>query len=108
MTVKQLADSADFSAVCLPSEERRIDGAYVGDLLSWVMGRANADNAWITIMSNVNVIAVATLTDVACVIFAEGVVPDDVLIDVASQKNVNILTTSLPAYEAALRLSELI
>ena len=108
MTVKQLAENSDFSAITMPSPDRIIDGAYVGDLLSWVMGRANADNAWITIMSNVNVIAVATLTDVACVIFAEGVVPDDVLTDVATQKNVNIFTTSLPAYEAALRLSELI
>ena len=108
MTVKQLANTTDFCEVTLPSAQREIDGAYVGDLLSWVMGRANADNAWITIMSNLNVVAVATLTDVACIIFAEGVDPDETLIDVATQKNVNIIKTPLPAYEAALRISELI
>ena len=108
MTVKQLADSEGFSSVTLPDGERVISGAYVGDLLSWVMGRANADNAWITIMSNINVIAVATLTDVACVILTEGVNPDEELIDVATKKNVNILKSDLPSYEAALRLSELI
>ena len=36
----------------MPQGEREIDGVYVGDLLSWVMGRAQSDNAWVTIMSN--------------------------------------------------------
>lgn len=108
MTVRELAYTKDFTAIAMPEEDRAIEGAYVGDLLSWVMGRAKADNAWITIMSNINVIAVATLTDVACVIFAEGVIPDEVLTSTASAKGVNILTTPLPSYEAALRLSELL
>ncbi len=108
MTVEQLANTKGFSPVALPIPDREIDGAYVGDLLSWVMGRAQADCAWITIMSNTNVIAVATLTDVACVIFAEGVTPDEVLTGLAMDKGVNILTSSLPSYEVAVRLSELI
>ena len=67
MTVNELMTACNFEAVCLPDADREVSGAYVGDLLSWVMGRAQADNAWITIMSNVNVIAVASLSDVACV-----------------------------------------
>ena len=50
-----------FTEITMPDGEREIDGVYIGDLLSWVMGRASQDNAWITIMSNINVIAVATL-----------------------------------------------
>ena len=100
--------TSDFASCAMPDGKRVIDGGYVGDLLSWVMGRAKADNAWITIMSNVNVIAVATLTDVACVIFAEGVIPDEMLVTTAIQKGVNILTTPLPSYEAALKISELL
>ena len=83
-------------------------GAYIGDLLSWVMGRAKADNAWITIMSSINVIAVATLADVSCIILAEGVEPDSEVSDMAMAKGVNILSTPLSAYDAAVRLSELI
>ena len=108
MTVEQLAKASDFNSCAMPDGARVIGGGYVGDLLSWVMGRAEADCAWITIMSNVNVIAVATLVDVACVIFAEGVIPDEVLIKTAAEKGVNILTTPLPSYEAALKLSELL
>ena len=104
MTVNELMNSCGFEAVCLPDSEREVHGAYVGDLLSWVMGRAGADNAWITIMSNVNVIAVASLSDVSCVILAEGVTLDDELINTAKQKSINILKSCLPAYETALML----
>ncbi len=97
-----------FEPVTLPDGDREIVGAYIGDLLSWVMGRAQMDNAWITIITNVNVIAVATLADTSCVILAEGVeLPQD-LADTAREKGVNILRSSLPTYETALKLSELI
>lgn len=96
-----------FKALTLPDGKREIQGVYIGDLLSWVMGRAQADNAWITIMSNVNVIAVASLADTACVILAEGVTMEESLLTTASNKNVNIFTSELPAYETALKLAEI-
>ena len=72
MTVNELAQNG-FKAVVLPDGDRLISGVYIGDLLSWVMGRANSGDAWLTIMSNMNIIAVASLADVACIILAEGV-----------------------------------
>ncbi len=105
MTVNELSVECSFDAVCVPDGEREISGAYIGDLLSWVMGRANAGNVWITIMSNVNVIAVASLADVACVILAEGVSLDDELIKTATKKGVNVLKSDLPAFETAMKLS---
>ena len=80
MKVVELASLCGFETLCMPDGDRQVSGAYIGDLLSWVMGRARADSAWITIMSNVNVVAVASLADVACVILAEGVTLDDELI----------------------------
>ncbi|MDO4608171.1 MAG: DRTGG domain-containing protein [Clostridia bacterium] len=108
MTVKELVNATGFNALCLPDPEREIEGAYVGDLLSWVMGRANADNIWITIMSNLNVIAVASLSDVACVLLSENVTLDDELIKTANEKGINVLTTSLATYEAAVKISGII
>lgn len=107
MTVASLRDYG-FKPVTLPDAEREIDGVYIGDLLSWVMGRASADNAWITIMSNINVIAVASLADVACVILAEGVTAPKEIIDAAELKQINILSCDKPIYETALALSELL
>ena len=105
MTVYELSQNSQFNVLCLPEPEREISGVYIGDLLSWVMGRAQGDNVWITIMSNVNVIAVATLSDVSCVVLAEGVKPDNEIIALATEKCVNLLCSDLPAYETALKLS---
>ena len=107
MNVKQLAENANFKIITLPDPEREIDGVYIGDLLSWVMGRASQDNAWITIMSNTNVIAVATLTDVSCIILAEGVTLDSDVLAVANAKGINVLCTDLSAYDASKTLCAL-
>ena len=106
MTVKDLVDQLGFTAHALPDGAREITGVYIGDLLSWVMGRAGADEAWITIMSNRNIVAVATLADTACILLAEGVQPDEGVAQLAQDKGINLLTSPLSAYETALRLSE--
>ncbi len=108
MKVSELARLDKFEAISLPAPDREITGAYVCDLLSWVMGRANEGDAWITIMSNINVIAVATLADVSCIILAEGVKLDGEVLNTARDKGVNVLVCQLPAYEAALRLGGVI
>ncbi len=108
MTVNELAATAGFTAAALPDGEREITGAYIGDLLSWVMGRAREGNAWITIMSNSNIVAVATLADTACILLAEGVEPDAGVAALAEQKGINILISPLGAYETALKLHELL
>ena len=108
MNVKEVSEALGATAITLPEPDREVSGAYIGDLLSWVMSNAAADNAWITIMNNVNVMAVATLTDVACVILAEGVTLDEELQAVALQKGVNVLSSPLPAYETAVTLHGII
>lgn len=108
MTVKELCSRLDAKEICLPHGEREVKGGYVGDLLSWVMGRAEADCAWVTIMSNINVVAVASLADVACVILAEGVAPDEDALLKARQQGINILSSSLTSYELCSELSLLL
>lgn len=104
MTVKALANEIQLTEICIPSPEREVRGVYIGDLLSWVMGKAAADNAWITIMSNINTVAVATLADVSCIILAEGVVPEKETVMAAESKGINILSSHMTAYELSTRL----
>ncbi|MBQ9859274.1 MAG: hypothetical protein IJO76_01170 [Clostridia bacterium] len=104
MTVKEFAAQYGLTAVAMPDGERDITGAYIGDLLSWVMGRAGSGDAWVTIMSNQNIVAVATLADVACIILAEDVQPDEGVAALAQQKGINLLCCSRSAYEIALSL----
>ena len=100
MTVKQLSVALGLDVICMPNPDREVKGGYAGDLLSWVMGRANAGNAWITIMSNVNIVAVASLADPSCIILSEGVNPDDGVIDRAQGLGVNVLKTTKDTFSA--------
>lgn len=104
MTVNDLLKVEGFSSVVLSEADREIQGVYIGDLLSWVMGRAKSGDAWITIMSNVNILAVATLADTACIILAEGVSLDEGVKETAEAKGINVISTSLSSYSAALKL----
>ncbi len=106
MKVSELVATGECRVLTLPEGEREIGGVYIGDLLSWVMGRASADEAWITIMSNINVVAVASLAETSCVLFAEGVVPDDNVIQTATEKGINLLVSDRSAYELAVLLHE--
>ena len=108
MTVQGLIDQLSLTVFHLDDPEREVEGGYCGDLLSWVMGRAPAGGAWLTIMSNVNVAAVAALSDVSCVVLAEGVVPGPPLLERARAQGIILLGTELSTYQCAARLGGLI
>ena len=84
--------------------DREIKGCYIGDLLSWVMGKAQSGDAWITIMNNINIVAVASLTDCACIILCEGVSADENVINKANDEEIIILKSDETAYSLALKL----
>ena len=108
MTVGELAKQPDFAAVNLPCADREILGGYAGDLLSWVMGRASEGDDWVTIMSNVNIVAVSTLADPACIVLSEGVQPDEETLVRAKQQGINILSTTLDTFDACVRIAALL
>lgn len=106
MTVAQIADTLGLTVFSAPDPDREISGGYMGDLLSWVMGRAQSGDAWITIMSNQNVAAVAALSDVACVILTEGVQPDSDLLKKVQTQGINLLGTRDSSFRTAVALSK--
>ncbi len=108
MTVKELIAKENLTPLALPDPEREITGAYAGDLLSWVMGRAQSGDAWVTIMTNINTVAVASLADVACVILAEDSEIEPEVVAVAESKEINLLRSSATTYQLCAALSKLI
>ena len=106
MTVAQLTQKLPMKVLALPAPDREIEGGYVGDLLSWVMGNAPHGCAWVTIMTNRNIVAVAQLLELACIIVAEGCeVPEDVL-DLAREQSVNVLSWPRDAFSLAAQLAQ--
>ena len=99
LTVEKLVEMMGLEVIEMHDPSREITGGYAGDLLSWVMGRAKEGDAWVTIMTNMNVAAVAQLTDVACVIFAEGVDPDKEAVIKARAHGINLIKSKLGVFE---------
>jgi hypothetical protein len=108
MTVKELAEKMSLSVFCMPEPELEITGGYAGDLLSWVMGRVQAGNVWVTIMSNQNVAAVALLADTSCVLLAENVMPDEELLHKARSQGINLLGSTHSVFSLCPDLRDLV
>lgn len=108
MTVRELCDAAGFTPLAMPAPEHPVAGCYVGDLLSWVMGNATPECVWVTIMTNRNIVAVAALIDMACIVLAEGCQLPGELIELACAQNVNVLSSRAPSYETCAALAKIL
>lgn len=108
MKVKEILNSEDFTLIndnC--NLENEINGIFVCDLLSHVMGNASIDNILITVLNNINVLGVASLLDLSCVVFAHKTQVNDAIIEKANELEIPLLSTKLPSAEAVLLLSKL-
>lgn len=106
MKVSDLVKKLNLTVLTDPGfKDRDVTGCYIGDLLSWVMGKAQAGDAWITIMNNINIVAVASLTDAACIILCEGVSADENITAKADSEGIVILKSDETAYALASKLS---
>ncbi len=92
MTALQLQQQLSLTALALPHPDCRIEDGYAGDLLSWVMGNAPHGCAWFTIMTNSNIIAVAQLLEMACIVVAEGCEVPQEVVSLAAAKGVNLFS----------------
>ena len=103
MTVQELIDRKMFQEINIGDDTGRIiTKPFCCDLLSIAMGRAPAGCVWVTVMGNMNTLAVASLADAACVIMAEGAVLDDAARKKAVDQEITVLKTEEPIFEAAL------
>ena len=107
MTAIELANNLNLTVISEgEGSERDICGIYCCDLLSIVMGRAKANDAWITVMGNINAIAVAVLADVSCIILSEGMNLDEQSIQKAKEQRVCVLKSDLPTFELSQKIAQ--
>lgn len=104
MNVEAVANKLNLTVFAMPDPQRPVSQGYAGDLLSWVMGYAAENSAWLTIMSNQNVAAVALMVDISCVILTEGVQPDEALLKRATERGVNLLGCADTTFDMAVKL----
>lgn len=109
MTVKEMAAVCGWTLLAGgEGENNQVDGCYIGDLLSWVMARAQSGNVWITVMGNVNAIAVATLTDVSCIVLTENATLDEEAAKKAELQEIPVYSCEANSYQTAVKVYELL
>lgn len=88
--------------------QREVSGAYISDLLSDVMGNADAGQIWVTLQTHKNVMAIASLKDLAGIILVSGNTPEADAAIQSNEEGIPILGTSLPTFEICGKLYELL
>jgi hypothetical protein len=100
MDLKQIVQRLDLKVKCgMNSLERDISGGYAGDLLSDVIANAKSGNIWVTMQVHQNIVAVASMKDLAGVILVNSREPDQDTLKKAEEEGIPIMVSSLPAFE---------
>ncbi len=109
MTKKEFLKVSDFKVI---NEGKNLDievkAPFCCDLLSIAMSKIPTGAVWVTVMGNINTLAVATLTEVACVILAEGITLDFAALSKAKSEGITVLASDLPIFDAAYGVYQII
>lgn len=81
-----------------------VTSMFVGDLLSHVLGNANDGDILITVMSNINTLAVASLINLSAIIFPDNINVSEELIQKAEEEGIPMFSTTLSAKDTVIHL----
>lgn len=108
MTVEELKNKLSLEVVSEGDMSKIIDGCYCSDLLSHCMSNIKEKNIWVTVQTNINVVAIAVLTELSCIITAQNMNIEKAVIDKAVSEGVTILRSGDTAYELCVKIGNLI
>ncbi len=108
MTVSELIEKLELEIFNLSDGDAVIEDYCASDLFSYVISKVKEKCCWLTIMSNVNITAVAKLSEMSAVVLCDGVRPDENLVNKAKQQGITILGSKLPIFETCAKLTKII
>ncbi len=104
--LKEVVEKFDLKLVA-GNLDREVSAGYSSDLLSDVIANARKDNIWITLQIHINIVAVASLQDLAAIILVNGRQPEEATIKKAEKENIPLLLTDLSTFEIVGKLYEM-
>lgn len=108
MNVKEFAENLNMRILTGEAGiNKEISRLYSCDLLSWVMSHAQKGNGWVTVHTHINVVAVALLVEIPCIIIPEGLEVEEATIKKAEDEGIAILSTDMNSYEVCYRAHRL-
>lgn len=88
--------------------DREIKGGYTSDLLSDVMGFAREGQVWITLQTHKNVLAIASLKELAAILLVKGNKPEEDMLEQAIDEGIPVLGTDAQTFETTGKVYQLI
>lgn len=108
MKLKEIVDALNLQVAAGTERlDTDVTGGYTSDLLSCAMAGASKGNVWVTLQGHLNVVAVASLNELAGVIVTEGKAIASETAAKAEEEGIVLLQTLLPSYQVAGRLWDL-
>ncbi len=108
MTVAEIAEKLSLSIQAAHDKlDTEVTGGYTSDLLSCVMAKARKGNIWVTLQSHLNIVAVASLKELAGIIVTEGMPLEASTLEKASEEGIPILTTPHTTFTIVGQLAQL-
>ncbi|MFZ2658506.1 MAG: hypothetical protein WAX69_26475 [Victivallales bacterium] len=107
MKLRQIVDELSLKIYCADEKNLGADvlTAYCGDLLSDVMAHVPHGAVWFTVLAHLNIIAVAQLRDVACIVIVNGSEPDKQTLSKAIEQNIAVLGSSENSAQLCMKLT---
>lgn len=99
MKIKELISALDLKVYNEGDTEIELTEGYTSDLLSDVMGNAEAGCVWITLQTHRNVAAISALKEIGAVVLVKGNEPDENTLENAQEENITILGTNEETFE---------
>ncbi|MBQ4433209.1 MAG: serine kinase [Bacteroidales bacterium] len=109
MTVQELVNALNLKVFCGQENlDREIKGGYTSDLLSDVMGFAKEGQVWITLQTHKNVLAIASLKELAAILLVKGNQPEEDMLEQAIEEGIPVLGTDEQTFETTGKVYQLI
>lgn len=108
MKLTELIDKLNLSVRSAhQSLDREVTHGYASDLLSDVLANGEEGDLWITLQIHQNIVAVASMKNLAGIILVNGREPEEDTIEKAQAENIVIMVTEIPTFELVGKLYEL-
>nr|WP_300089957.1 DRTGG domain-containing protein [Sedimentibacter sp.] len=104
MKTLEFAENLNLELLFCTEKDMDVEGVYIGDLLSVVMAKAKQNYAWITIQTHLNIVAVADLLDLSCIIVVENMEVEEETLEKAKELDIPVFRTKESAYSVACNL----
>ena len=107
MTINKLAKELNLTRLS-GKDDREIASCYISDMLSRVLGGCKTDDVMITVQTSLNMVAVAVMTEAACVILPEGLTVSDSVAEKANEEGLTIYSSKDDVFSLVAKIAKLV